>query len=199
MTQPSENISAPVIPEGSQEKSSCLAQIGWAIGIAIVGFVFIILLIQFRIARASGAWLNRSQNLRTIAQAIALYEQSNHVAMATLPDWKKALIDSGYVVADVFESNDAENGEIDYLLMSRPTEQFVPGLPSCFAICEDPRTLQHPYGNVYVIFEGDSYGKACARRDVPQFVQRRYHSLNLQFDLSVLQPAFAAPNTDATR
>lgn len=197
--QPSEDISAPVIPEGSQEKSSCLAQIGWAIGIGIVGFAFIILFIPFRIGREKAAMLQRSHGLRSIMQAVSLYEQSHHVAMATLPDWKKALIDSGYVVADVFESNDAENGEIDYLLMSRRTEQFVPGLPSCFAICEDPRTLQHPYGNVYVIFEGDSYGKACARRDVPQFVQRRYHSLNLQFDLSLLQPAFAAPTTDATR
>lgn len=197
MTQPSENTSAPVIPEGSQEKSSCLAQIGWAIGIGIVGFAFIILFIQFRIARAAAASRDRSFGIRSIIQAVSLYEQSHHVAMATLPDWKKALVDSEYVVEDVFESIHAENGEIDYLLMSRPIEQFVPGLPSCFAICEDPRSLDDPRKNVRVIFEGDPYADGCSRSEMPAYMQMRCQYLNLPYDPAVLKSAFPAAATDS--
>lgn len=70
--QPSEDISAPVIPEGSQEKSSCLAQIGWAIGIGILGVAFIILFIPFRIGREKAAMFQRSHGLRSIMQAVSL-------------------------------------------------------------------------------------------------------------------------------
>lgn len=191
------HMSPPVMPEGPQEKDSCLARIGLAIVVAVVGFVVITLFIQFRIARASGAGLNRSQNLRTIAQAVALYEQSNHIAMATLPDWKRALIDSGYVVESVFESIDAENGAIEYLLMSRTAEQFVPGLSSCFAICEDPRSLDDPMKNLRVIFEGDPHADGCSRSEMPAYMQMRCQYLNLPYDPAVLKSAFPAAATDS--
>lgn len=117
--------------------------------------------------------------------------------MVTLPDWKKALIDSGYVVADVFESIDAENGEIDYLLMSRPTEQFVPGLPSCFAICEDPRSLDDPRKNLMVIFEGDPFADGCSREELPDYMQMRCRYLDLPYDPAVLQSAFPTGAIDS--
>ena len=104
MSQEPASISAPVLPEGSKEPRSALFGCGIIAAVILGAFVVVIVIIPLQWARTKEAQLLRSHGLATIGDALTLYEQTHHVRIADLPDWKKALVDSGYITEDVFES-----------------------------------------------------------------------------------------------
>jgi hypothetical protein len=183
MTQEQADISAPVLPEGSQEKMSAWAMFGWVVLCMTGLFVAFTLTMGFLVARDSAKRLQRSKSVLMISYAMTQYEQAYNIAIASLPDWEKSLIDSGYVDKAVFDSKGAVNGKMDYVVLSRPKDQVVAGLPSWIAIYEDPRVLIDPTRNIRAVIQADGYASHWDQSaGLSQYLQTKCQEIGVPFD-----------------
>ncbi len=182
MPEPTEDISAPVLSERSQQKSSWFVRIAIVIVLLVCAMAALSLLMGQLFARDKAKWLKRSESVRVLSEAVARYEQTHRIAMTELPDWKGALIDGEYITEETIESREAVNGKINYILLSRPTDQFKAGQPLWVAVYEDPQSMKSPYKQILYIFQGMSYALASNPAELSERVRQKCLEVKVSYD-----------------
>ncbi len=176
------DISPPVMPDDTRKGISWPVRIGLIAVIMCVGLVTFLYVIQSMMAREAVAKAKRFDSLMNDAQAITAYEQSYQVAIITVPDWKRALVDSGYASKEMFESRFAVNRTMNYIVLARSADQFMAGSPSWVAIYEDPRSLIIPERNIRAMFQGDTHVSLWDQVALSRRVLQKCHDANIPFD-----------------
>lgn len=182
MARPPDDISPPVKPEESPQKTSWLVRIGVSLVLLLCGLAALSLLMGYLYGKERARSAKRTDSVQMLAEAVTLYEQSYRMAMTDLPDWKKSLTDSGYVKQDVFESHEGVNGKIDYILLSRPSTQFKTRQPLWFAIYEDPRSLRRQGLNIRAKFPDERYAAGWNPDELARKVQQKCQEHGVPFD-----------------
>lgn len=173
-----------VADERRRESSRLIAVfISALVLLAIVAFVFVVL--GFMHARSGAQYMKRVTAIRGIAQALVIAEQGGMQFDAS-SDWKKVLIENGYVADEMFHHAAAMNGVMHYRIIWRGDATGSSGnTTSWLCIYEDPASLRSGY-RVNIMYASNHVASAI-RSELAEVVQHELRASGVELSESALQ------------
>lgn len=175
----------PLVADERRKETSRLIAVFISILVllAIVTLSFAVL--GFMHARRGAQLTKRATAIRGIAQALVIAEQGGMQIDAS-SDWKKALIDNGYIADEMFHHAAAVNGVMQYRIIWRGDATGSSGnATSWLCIYEYPASLRS--GDRVNIMYASNQVASATRSELAEVVQHELRTSGVELSESALQ------------
>lgn len=175
----------PEVREPARKESSRIVGLAAACIFLLLVAAIAVIAFGFSKGRHATLHLKRGTAIRGIAQGLVIAEQGG-VHFDATSDWKKVLIENGYVADAMFHHAAAVNGVMHYRIIWRGDAIGSSGNPtSWLCIYEDPASLQSG-GRVNIMYASNHVASAT-RNELAEVIQHELRASGLELSESALQ------------